>query len=159
MCRGASARYQVAICSAGRKPDLRLGFDVVDELAQRRDPVRLADDMRVQADVHDAPGRRAFGVELIEAKLEHVDAVAGGEAAAREHVEVVDVVRVRHADDRTVDGVDQVGLVVVEIIAVGDEAELLQERRRVHGAADRRRQPRLRRLADHLLVFIERACG
>ena len=79
-----------------------------------------------------------FGMELIEAKLEHLDAVAGRRAAAREHVEVVDVVGVRHADDRPVDGVDQIGLVVVEVVAIGDEAELLEERRRVQRAADRR---------------------
>src|ERR1700737_3572906 len=112
---------------ASRKPDVRLCFDIGHELAQRRDPVGLADDIGVQTDVHDAPARRSLRVELIEAELEHVDAVAGGQAAAREHVEVVDVVGIGHTDDRSMNGVDEIGLIVVEIVAIGDQTELLEE--------------------------------
>ena len=93
--------------------------------------VRLADDVRMQTDIHDTAADCAFAVKLIEAELEHVDAVAGGEPAAGEHVEVVDVVGIRHTHDRAVDGIDQIRLIVVEIIAIGDDAEFLKERRRV----------------------------
>src|SRR2546427_12943348 len=68
--------------------------------------------MRVQADVHDPPAACAFGVKLIETEPEHIDAVASRTARAGERVEVVDVVRIRHADDRPMDGIDQIGLMV-----------------------------------------------
>src|SRR5215469_16182301 len=67
---------------AGRKPDVRLSFDIFDELAQRGNPVRLTDDMRVQADVHDPPATCAFGVKLIETEPEHIDAIARRKAPA-----------------------------------------------------------------------------
>ncbi len=54
ICRGASARYKVAILLAGREPDMRFSLDYSMNSRKRGDPVRLADDMRVQADVHDA---------------------------------------------------------------------------------------------------------
>src|SRR6516165_9039853 len=123
---------------ASRKPDFRLALDVFDELAKRCDAVRLADDMRMQADVHDTPRRSAFSVELIETQFEHIDAIAGGEATARKHVEVIDVVRVRHADDWAVTGADQIRLIIVEVVAIGDQAEFLEEYRRVQRASDRR---------------------
>ena len=47
-----------------------------ETLAWVADPVRLADDVRVQADVHDPAGGRPLGVKLVEAEPEHVDAVA-----------------------------------------------------------------------------------
>src|SRR5215203_3974157 len=77
---------------ASWKPDLRLAFDIFDELSERRDPMGLADDVRMQAHIHDASARRALRMELIEAELEHLDAVPRRRAAACEHVEVVNVV-------------------------------------------------------------------
>src|SRR6202022_185893 len=118
---------------AGWKPDVRFSLYVFDKLAECRDAMRLANDVGVQADVHDASGRGAFGGELIEAELEHVDAVAGRQAPAREHVEVVDVVRIGHADDWPVNGVYQIRLIIIEIVAIGDKAEFLKECRRVRG--------------------------
>jgi len=46
---------------ARRRSDPRLSFDVFDEFTQRGDAVRLPDDMRMQTDIHDAPGSGAFG--------------------------------------------------------------------------------------------------
>src|ERR1700737_2263204 len=129
---------------AGWKPDIRFSLDVFDKLAERRDAMRLANDVGAQADVHDASGRGAFG---------------GRQAPAREHVEVVDVVRIGHADDWPVNGVYQIRLIIIEIVAIGDKAEFLKECRRVRGAADRRRQPRFGRLADRLLIRIEGGAG
>ena len=157
ICCEASSKIPTGDLFTRRQPNVRLAFDIVDEVTQRGDPVRLSDDVRMQADIHDPAGAGAFGIKLVEAELEHVDTVAGGKAAAREHVEVVDVVRIGHADDRTMNGVDQVRLVVVEIVAVGDNARLLEQRRRMRRAADCRRQPGLGRPADHLLIFVERA--
>src|ERR1700737_2073790 len=83
----------------------------------------------------------------------------GVQAPVREHVEVVDVVRIGHADDWPVNGVYQIRLIIIEIVAIGDKAEFLKECRRVRGAADRRRQPRFGRLADRLLIRIEGGAG
>ncbi len=54
-------------------------------------------------------------------------------------------------------GVNQIRLVVVQVVAVGDQSELFEIRRCVNGTADRRREPGLGRPADDFLVSVESA--
>ena len=50
-----------------RQPHLRLALDIFDKLPKRGDPMWLADDVRMQTDVHYSTCGGSFGMKLIEA--------------------------------------------------------------------------------------------
>lgn len=52
------------------KPNFSSRLGVVDELAQGADAMGMSHNMGMQAEIHDAPGRGAFSVKLIEAILQ-----------------------------------------------------------------------------------------
>ena len=68
-------RYHSAISSRVANQTSSNCFAVGDEIAQRADAERLADDVRMQADVHEAAAFLAFAVEPVELLLEHLEGV------------------------------------------------------------------------------------
>lgn len=52
---------------AAGKPNVFVRSSVFDELTERADAMRLADNVRVESNIHDAAGFRALGVKLVKA--------------------------------------------------------------------------------------------
>ena len=78
--------------------------------------------MGVETEVHQPPAGCAFRIEHIELFLEQIESFVRGVAATHENHEVVDFIRVGDRDDRAVVGMDQIGLIVVEIIGRIEQA-------------------------------------
>ena len=97
----------------------------------------------MQAKVHNPAGCFALTHQLVQTGAQHFDAVAGRCGTAGKHVEVVHVIRIWNTDDRAVVGADHIWLIVVEIIAIGKDAELLEDGRRMAAATNGGRQPGL----------------
>src|SRR5262245_30871283 len=55
----------------GRAPDALVAKDVAEGGVERADPMRHADDERVQADRHDTPGVLALAIERVELTTDH----------------------------------------------------------------------------------------
>ena len=64
-----------------------LRLRIFDELAERGDAVRLADDVGMKPEIHDPPGRGALQVKLVEGELQHLDPVARRQAIFERYVE------------------------------------------------------------------------
>ena len=92
---------------------------------QRANSERLADDMRMHPDVHDAAGDRALAVEPVELLPEHIESAIDVLALPHEHGEVVDLRGVGNRDDFLSGArLDQIGLIVVEQVGGEDQAFL-----------------------------------
>src|SRR5262245_10081407 len=74
-------------------------FGVADEIAQGADAKRLADHVRMQADIHEASAGSALGIKPIELLLEHLEASLDGQSLPQE-AEVVDLGRVGDGNHR-----------------------------------------------------------
>ena len=88
----------------------------------------------MQADVHDAAGPGAFRVQHLQLLDQDVAHLIGGMPATHDQGEIIDLVRIRHGDDRPVGRAQQVGLVVVHQVAIKTAAVLGQDVSRLQRA-------------------------
>ena len=100
---GAFACATIVPCNfrASRLPDFLVLADVFQRGVERADPVRHADQVRMQRNCHHSAGFGAFAVEHVELIADHLAEAVGADIARLDRRFVVELLGVRHRDDRT----------------------------------------------------------
>src|SRR4030095_159760 len=100
--------------AASRTPYTLVAQDIGERCVEYADPVRYADDERMQADRHDAARLRALAVERVELAADHAFQLVRRSTGAEELGQIVDLARVWDRAEALASDVHQVGLVVVD---------------------------------------------
>src|SRR6476469_6485843 len=86
--------------TTGCKPDPLMAADIYQRLVQCVDPIREPDKIGMKRNVHDAPGLLALPIEYVKLSADHFPKIGCGDVSPLKGLFVVDVIAVRHRDER-----------------------------------------------------------
>jgi hypothetical protein len=152
-----SLRAEKVACDflARRFPYARMPVDVFECALERHDAVRLAGDVRMQADGHHPSGFRALTVEHIKLVADHAFELPRRVLGTHNGRGVVELIRIWNGDEGLAAHVHHVGLVVVDPVGDVDAALVGQVIKRVPGFLQAGAEPADRALAGGAADAIE----